>query len=127
MTTAAPPRLGTYFVVYALLLAGLAATIVVSYVHLGPFNVAMMLAIAFAKATLVVLFFMHVRESPRLVWLAAVAGLIWFGIMLAFVLSDYMTRDWLPPRAAAPLALPPDSESFGTTKNRVEVALPDER
>jgi cytochrome c oxidase subunit 4 len=126
MTTAAPPRLRTYFVVYALLLAGLAATVAISYMHLGPFNVAMMLAIAFAKATLVVLFFMHVRESPRLVWLAAVAGLIWFGIMLAFVLSDYMTRDWLPPRAAAPLALPPDSESFGTAQNRVEQALPDE-
>jgi cytochrome c oxidase subunit 4 len=126
MTTAAPPRLATYFIVYALLLAGLAATVAASYVHLGPFNVVVMLAIAFFKATLVVLYFMHVRESPRLIGLAAVAGLIWFAILVAFVLSDYMTRDWLPPRADAPLALPPDSKSIGTADERAEGALPNE-
>jgi cytochrome c oxidase subunit 4 len=124
MTTAAPPRLATYFTVYALLLAGLAATVAVSYVHLGPFNVALMLAIAFFKAALVVLYFMHVRESPRLIWLAAAAGLIWLAIMMGFMLSDYMTRDWLPPRADAPLALPPDGESLGTADDRGAGSLP---
>jgi cytochrome c oxidase subunit 4 len=124
MTTAAPPRLATYVTIYALLIAGLAATVAASYIHLGPFNVAVMLAIAFFKATLVVLYFMHVRESPRLVWLAAAAGLIWFAIMVAFMLSDYMTRDWLPPRADAPLALPPDGESLGTADDRATSSLP---
>jgi cytochrome c oxidase subunit 4 len=100
MTTAAPPRLANYFIVYALLIVGLAATVAVSHAHLGPFNVPAMLAIACAKATLVALYFMHVRESPKLVRLAAVAGLIWFCILLAFVLSDYMTRGWLPQRGA---------------------------
>ena len=109
----AQPRLQTYFVIYALLMLGLAATVGVAYLPHGPWSVPAALAIAFAKAALVVLVFMHVRYSPRLTWIAGFAGLVWLAILLAWVMADYLSRDWL--RIAPPpteLALPPDAETF---------------
>ena len=106
--SAAQPRLQTYFVVYALLMAGLAATVGVAYVHLGFWNLPAALTIAFAKATLVVLYFMHVINSPRLNWIALFAGLVWLAIFLALTVSDYVSRDWLPVKPApTELAAPP--------------------
>ena len=102
----AQPTLRTYFVVYALLLAGLALTVAVSYAPLGYGNLPVALAIAFAKASLVVLIFMHVRYSPRLTWIAVFAGLVWLAILLTLTIADYATRDWIPTKAPAQLALP---------------------
>lgn len=100
------PKLQTYFTVYALLLAGLAATVAVAYVPLVPWNLPVALTIAFAKASLVVLVFMHVRYSPRLTWIAVFAGLVWLAILLTLVIADYATRDWIPTRAPGQLAQP---------------------
>jgi cytochrome c oxidase subunit 4 len=88
-----------YFSVYALLIAGLALTIGVAYMHLGGATIAITLLIAFAKAALVAIYFMHVRDSPALNWIAIAAGLIWLSILLSFVLLDYNTRSWIPTRA----------------------------
>jgi cytochrome c oxidase subunit 4 len=93
--SASQPKLTTYTWVYLLLLIGLAATVALSYFPLGRLNVVGMLVVAFAKAALVVLVFMHVRYSPRVTWLAVFAGLVWLGILLALALSDYATRDWM--------------------------------
>jgi len=88
-----------YFLVYACLIAGLAATVAVAYMHLGGATIAITLLIAFAKAALVVIYFMHVRDSPALNWLAIAAGLVWLSILLSFVLLDYASRGWIPTRA----------------------------
>ena len=63
----------------------------------GPLNAVVALTIAVVKATLVVLYFMHVRYSGRLVWLVIVAALLWLVIMFAITFSDYWTRAWQPP------------------------------
>ena len=102
----------TYLVVYALLLVGLGATVAVSYLPHSSASLLAALAIAFAKATLVVLFFMHVRDSPRLVGLAAAAGLVWLAILLALVIADYSTRGWIPTRIPASLSIPSGNEPF---------------
>lgn len=98
--------LGAYFIVYALLMLGLVVTVAVAFVPLGDWNLIVALTIAFTKATLVVLIFMHVLNSPRLTWIAVFAGLIWLAIMLSLMMADYMTRSWLPTRAPADMALP---------------------
>ena len=100
--------LGTYFLVYALLMVGLIATVAVAYMPLGSWNLVVALLIAFTKATLVVLIFMHVMNSPRLTWIAVFAGLIWLSIMLSLMMADYATRTWLPDfsRAPADMAIP---------------------
>ena len=55
-------------------------------------NTLVALAIAFTKMTFVMLYFMHVRWSQRLIWLAAVGSFFWMAIMFAFTMSDYLTR-----------------------------------
>lgn len=87
-----------YVIVYVSLLALTAVTCAVAYVHMGIFNNVVALGVALVKALLVVLFFMHVIRSPRLVPLAAAAGFFWLLLLLAGTLADYFTR--------APSALP---------------------
>jgi cytochrome c oxidase subunit IV len=88
-----PPR--TYLLVFAILLVLTYTTYTVAFIDLGPWSVAVALAIAIGKALLVALFFMHLRYSPRLIWIVAAGGLFWLGILLALTLSDYLTRGWL--------------------------------
>jgi cytochrome c oxidase subunit 4 len=88
-------RRPVYYVVSAALAVLLVVTVAASYVNLGPFNVVVAIGIATAKAVLIVLYFMHVRYSPPLVRLAAVAGFVWLGILLVLLLADYAARGWL--------------------------------
>jgi cytochrome c oxidase subunit IV len=73
-----------------------ATTTAVSFVDLGPWSTVVALGIAFLKATLVVLFFMHVKYSPRLTQITVGGGLLWLAILIFITLSDFMTRGWLP-------------------------------
>lgn len=84
-----------YFAVFAALLVGTWLTVWIAERDLGAWNTPLALAIACTKASLVVLYFMHVRWSPKLVWLAAAIGLVFLVILLGFTISDYATRDWL--------------------------------
>src|ERR1700730_17994457 len=63
----------------------------------GPLNAVVALTFAVVKATFVILYFMHVRYSSRLIWLIISAALFWLAIMFALTISDYWTRSWLPP------------------------------
>jgi cytochrome c oxidase subunit 4 len=83
---------GTYLAIILTLLTLTALTVGAAYVNLGPFNIVVALAIATAKATLVVLFFMHAKFSPRRTQLVIVAGIFWLAILLFMTLSDYATR-----------------------------------
>jgi len=87
-----------YVAVFVTLLVMTATTTAVSGVNLGPWNTVMALAIAFFKASLVVLFFMHVKYSPRLTRLVILGALLWLAILLVLTFSDFATRGWLPVR-----------------------------
>ena len=87
-----------YVAVFAALVALTVATVAVSYVDLGPLSVVVALAIAFTKALLVALFFMHLRESAGLTWVVASGGVFWLAILIALTMSDVVTRGWLPVR-----------------------------
>jgi len=84
-----------YFAVFATLGVFTVVTWSVAKVDLGILNVVVALTIAVIKATLVVLYFMHVRWSSRLTWVFVCAGFFWLAIMIALTLSDFTTRDWL--------------------------------
>src|SRR5437016_1345175 len=85
----------TYALILATLLFLTILTTVVSFMDLGPLSTIVALGIACTKATLVVLFFMHVRFSTKLTKLVIVGGLVWLGILLLMVMTDYVSRDWL--------------------------------
>jgi cytochrome c oxidase subunit IV len=89
----------TYLLVFLALMVGTAGTVWVSFHDLGWFpgaNVAVALVIACTKATLVILFFMHVKYSPRLTWVVVIAGFFWLLILLTLTMNDYALRGWLP-------------------------------
>lgn len=84
----------TYYIVFALLMLCTFATVEIAYFDLGELNTIAALSIAGFKATIVVLFFMHVKYSSRLTWMVAISGLFWLGILLVMTLGDYLTRSW---------------------------------
>jgi len=84
----------TYLITGFALLAFLGLTIAAAYVNLGPFNTVAAMSIALVKAVLILLFFMHLRDSKPIIWVFAGAGFFWLGIMFALALSDYLTRGW---------------------------------
>lgn len=84
-----------YFAIFAALAVLTVLTWSVAKIDLGAMNGVVALTIAVIKATLVVLYFMHVRYSSRLTWVFVGAGFFWLAIMVALTLSDYTTRGWL--------------------------------
>lgn len=86
-----------YLKVFLTLVILTGVTASTSRIDLGPFNVAIVLLIAAAKATLVALFFMHLRESRRLIVLVFFGGLLWLTILLTLTMADYATRSWAVP------------------------------
>jgi cytochrome c oxidase subunit IV len=85
-----------YFVIFGALMVGTVLTVLAARTDLDHLfhgaNTVVALTIAVFKATLVVLYFMHVRYSSRLTWVIVVAGVFWLAIMFVFTISDYMTR-----------------------------------
>jgi cytochrome c oxidase subunit IV len=86
----------TYVLIFAALLALTAITVGVAQIDLGAFNTLAALVIAACKATLVVMIFMHVRSSPRIIGLTIFAGLVWLAILIGLLMTDYMSRGWIP-------------------------------
>ena len=86
----------TYVAVWATLLVFTVVTTLVSFIELGPWNIVIAMLIAFTKATLVVLIFMHVKWGSPLTKLFVVGALGWLVLLLAITLSDYISRGWLP-------------------------------
>lgn len=86
-----------YVAIFLALLVGTAITVWAGLQDFpGQLNVIIALTIAVVKATLVVLYFMHVRYSSRLIWVVFTSALFWLAILFALTLSDYWTRSWLP-------------------------------
>ena len=85
-----------YVWIWLALVVGTVLTYLAALVDLGALNNVVMLAIACTKASLVVLFFMHVRWSTRLTWVVAASGFFWLLIMFGLTMQDYYTRGWVP-------------------------------
>ncbi len=85
-----------YLMVFGILVVGTILTSVTAgfnfdWIFPGA-NTLLALLIAFTKMSFVVLIFMHVRWSSKLIWLTAIAGFFWLAIMFAFTMQDYLTR-----------------------------------
>ena len=84
-----------YLMIFTALMVGTALTVWAGLQDFpGPLNVVIALTIAVIKATLVVLYFMHVRYSSRLIWVIFASALFWMAILFALTFSDYWTRGW---------------------------------
>jgi cytochrome c oxidase subunit 4 len=85
-----------YFLIFASLLALTTLTTGVAYINLGVWNTIVALIIAVCKATLVALFFMHLRWSPRLMRAVLLSALLWLAILIGLTTADFFTRNWTP-------------------------------
>jgi cytochrome c oxidase subunit IV len=97
-----PPKV--YIGIFLSLMVLTAVTVAAAFVSLGPFNIVIALAIATLKATLVVLYFMHARYSPKRTQLVIISAVFWLAIMLALTMSDYASRH--PEVSVAPHSVP---------------------
>jgi cytochrome c oxidase subunit 4 len=85
-----------YSLVYVALIVLTFSTLGIARMELGEqAHLWVGLAIAAVKAGLVVLFFMHVWYSSRLTWVVALSGLLWLAILIAYVMTDYLSRGWV--------------------------------
>jgi cytochrome c oxidase subunit IV len=91
-----------YYSIFAALMLLTALTVFAAFVNLGSLNFPVALAIAVIKATLVVLFFMHVKYSSHLTKLVVVTSLFFLFILLGESFMDYATRG-LGPNLPLPL------------------------
>lgn len=88
-----PKRL--YFAVFFALILLTWVTTGVSTIDLGRWNIFVALAIAICKASLVVLFFMHVWFSTRLTKMIVFAAIFWLLLLLFITMADLWTRGWM--------------------------------
>jgi cytochrome c oxidase subunit 4 len=99
----APVR--TYVLIFSLLMVFTTVTVAVAFTNLGQFNFPVAIAIAIVKATLVVLFFMHVKYSSHLTKLIIGSGLFFLLVLFSLTMTDYMSRGWQtnrPIQASSP-------------------------
>lgn len=85
----------TYFLVFFALIALTWLTTGVSTIDLGRLNIFVALSIAIVKASLVALFFMHIKYGTRLTKMISLAGVYWLMLLLFIAMADLWTRGWM--------------------------------
>lgn len=84
---------GLYWLIWVILIIATFLTAWISTVDLGIFNTVVALIIATCKASIVVLFFMHVKyTSEKMTKAVLVAAIFWLMLLLILSLADYATR-----------------------------------
>jgi cytochrome c oxidase subunit 4 len=82
----------TYYMIFGALMVGTVITVMAAFVDLGILNFPVALAIAITKATLVILFFMHVKYSSQLTKLFVAMAFFFLVVLFGLTLSDYLSR-----------------------------------
>ena len=92
----------TYYTIFGALMVCTALTVMAAFIDFpASLNFPVALTIAVFKATLVVLFFMHVKYSSRLTKLIVGVAIFFFGIMLTLTMADYLSRGWFTAPAGS--------------------------
>ena len=84
-----------YLVIFFALMVLTTLTVYSAYTNLGWANLPIAILIACTKATLVILYFMHVRYSSKLVQVTAATGFFFLLVLFSITMGDYMSR--VPP------------------------------
>ena len=82
-----------YLCVFGALMFFTVLTVLLSFLNFGLVgDAAVALAIAATKASLVIYFFMHVRESPRIIGVIVVGSFLWLSILFLFTIADFRAQ-----------------------------------
>jgi cytochrome c oxidase subunit 4 len=82
-----------YLKIFTALMILLVVTVIAAFLPLGQLNVIVAMAIAIIKGALIVMFFMHFKDSDHLTWIIGAATVAWFLILIFLTLNDYNSRD----------------------------------
>jgi cytochrome c oxidase subunit 4 len=85
-----------YILIFVTLLMLTLVTVDVAFYNFGWLNLYIALTIATCKATLVILYFMHLRYSERLTWVFVGAGLFWLALLIGLTIGEIFSRGWSP-------------------------------
>jgi cytochrome c oxidase subunit 4 len=83
-----------YYGIFGSLMVLTVLTVAAATVNLGSANFPIAIGIAITKATLVVLFFMHVKYSSRMTKMVVGVAIFFLLTMLGLTMTDYATRGW---------------------------------
>jgi cytochrome c oxidase subunit 4 len=104
----------TYLTIFGALMVLTALTVWVAFIDFGHglLNDTVAMSIAVLKALLVLVIFMHLKYSAKILWLIAGSSVIWMIIMIGLTLTDYRSREWIESQAhrALPWASNPPIE-----------------
>ena len=94
---------GFYLLILSALIFLTVITAAVAFYDFGVLNDVVALGLAITKATLVILFFMHVKHSPRIIKFIVVTAVAFLLILLGLTYIDYGSRHGVVP-APTPVA-----------------------
>lgn len=92
--------LPTYFAVFGTLLVLTAITYGVSYFNFGSANLIIALLVATVKATVVALWFMHLKNDERMNALLLTSAFVFLGIFIGLTAIDVLARGVADPMEA---------------------------
>ncbi len=95
--------LSLYFTVAGTLFVLTGITVAVSFVHFGEFNIIVAMLIATVKASLVALYFMHLKYDNKLFMAVFLSSLIFLGLFLTLTMTDTMHRGDIDPIKEHPI------------------------
>jgi cytochrome c oxidase subunit 4 len=96
--------LKVYLTIGAVLLLATAVTVIVAQFDFGPFNLLVAMLIAATKATLVALYFMHLKYDHKLYMFVFVGGALFLAVFIVLTMFDTQRRDDLESIVARPIS-----------------------
>ncbi|HKJ05208.1 MAG TPA: cytochrome C oxidase subunit IV family protein [Geopsychrobacteraceae bacterium] len=82
----------TFILIWAALLVLTVITVAISRVHLGPLNIWVALGVASIKSSLVIFFFMHLRQESKLFKICLLIMLVILAIFIGMTFLDVLYR-----------------------------------
>lgn len=88
---------GTYVWIWVALIVLTGITVTASYIHFGTFNLVIALVIASLKASLVALYFMHLKFEDKITWVFFLYPLVLLALLIGLSMSDVFFRTPVSP------------------------------
>ncbi len=107
--------LGTEIGIFCLILLLSAASVASSFVNWGLFNTVILLTNAFIITALILIFFMHLKESSGFIKLFIFGAFLWVGVMFAMTLNDFLSRDFVANKLAPKTWVTRSAHQFSET------------
>jgi len=86
----------TYIIVWLALMVMTAITVYVSYINFGMLNIVIALVVASIKASVVALYFMHLKFEDSITWVFALFPLTLLALLIGMTITDTFTRTIVP-------------------------------